>query len=255
MEWARVEVGRVGRYRAPMNASRFRIAGLLVLTAMIALVAPRSGAADTAKADGATSHRRFDDAAHWSKIFDDPTRDEWQRPGEIVAALALKPGMSVADIGAGTGYFSKRLSEAVGPAGAVFVVEVEPNLVAHLRDRAAKEKTANVVPVLASADNPRLPPASIDVALFVDAYHHVDGRSAYLAALGRSLRPDARVVIVEWKAGEQPFGPREEDHKIPPEQVEREMREAGFETVATPDLLPHQYIRIFRRADAPQVSR
>ncbi len=227
----------------------------IILAGVFAVASPRAGAAETAKPDGATSHRRFDDVGYWSKIFDDPARDEWQRPDEIVAALSLAPGMSVADIGAGTGYFSKRLSAAVGPGGAVFVVEVEPNLALHLRDRAQAEKTPNVVPVLASADNPRLPPASIDVALFVDTYHHIDGRGAYLAVLRRSLRPGARVAIVEWKAGKRPFGPKEEHHKIAPGQVEREMVAAGFESVATPDLLPHQYILIFRRTVPPEVSR
>jgi predicted methyltransferase len=239
----------VGGYGARMKATRLTLVAVAMLAGAVALGAPPPSHAETATPDAATSHRRFDDVAHWSKIFDDPTRDEWQRPDDIVAALSLTPGMSVADIGAGTGYFSKRLSAAVGPDGAVFVVEVEANLVAHLRDRAEKEKTPNVVPVLASSDNPRLPAASIDLALFVDAFHHVDGRMAYLRSLTRSLKPGARVAIIEWKAGKRPFGPKEEDHKIPPEQVEREMREAGFESVATPDLLPHQYLAMFRRAD------
>ncbi|MFN2377628.1 MAG: class I SAM-dependent methyltransferase [Candidatus Binatia bacterium] len=234
------------------RSSPMRLALAAVLAAL-ALTNSPSGAGDKPaheKPDGATSHRRFDDAAYWSKVFDDPKRDEWQRPVELVAALALKPGMTVADIGAGTGYFARRLSNAVGESGAVFVVEVEPSLIAHLRDRAEKEKTPNVVPVLASADNPRLPPSAVDVALFIDAYHHVDGRSAYLAVLQRSLKPGARVAIVEWKPGKQPYGPKEEDHKIPREQVEREMAAAGFELAQAPDLLPHQYLLVFRRKGA-----
>jgi predicted methyltransferase len=209
----------------------------------------------SAASDRATSDRRFDDTAYWSKVFDDPKRDEWQRPEELLAALSLEPGMIVADIGAGTGYFSKRLSAAVGTGGAVFAVEVEPNLVAHLRDRAEKEKTANVVPVLASKNDPRLPPASVDVVLFIDAYHHVDGRRAYLATLRRSLQPSARVAIVEWKPGERPFGPKEEDHKIPRQKVVSEMEEAGFELVAAPDPLPHQYLLIFRMTQSPPSRR
>jgi arsenite methyltransferase len=198
-----------------------------------------------APSDRATSDRRFDDTAYWAKVFDDPKRDEWQRPDRIVAALSIAPGMGVADIGAGTGYFSKRLSEAVGAGGAVFAVEVWPNLVSHLRDRAEKEHTPQVTPVLASTGNPRLPPASVDRALFVDAYHHVDGRLAYLGILRRSLRPSARVAIVEWKAGPRPFGPREEEHKIARDKVEREMASAGFVLLAAPEILEHQYVLIF----------
>jgi predicted methyltransferase len=212
---------------------------------------PPASDGSPAVSDRATSDRRFDDTAYWSKVFDDPKRDEWQKPKELVAALAIEPGMAVADIGAGTGYFSKRLAEAVGANGAVFAVEVWPNLVSHLRDRAEKEKTPNVIPVLASTGNPRLAPESVDLALFIDAYHHVDGRLAYLATLRRSLRPSARVAIVDWKPGPQPFGPKEEDHKLPREKVEAEMKEAGFELAGAPDLLPHQYVLIFRLADSP----
>jgi len=230
---------------------RLAIAVAAILAGTVAFAQPPPSADATARSDRATSNRRFDDAAQWAKVFDDPKRDEWQRPDQLVAALSLATGMTVADIGAGTGYFAKRLSTAVGVAGAVFAVEVEPNLVVHLRERAQDEKTPNVVPVLASVDNPRLPPASVDVALFVDAYHHVDGRLDYLAILRRSLRPSARVAIADWKPGPQPVGPKEEDHKIAREQVEREMNAAGFELVAAPDLLPHQYLLIFRLKASP----
>lgn len=230
------------------RARRLRLAVAFFAATVVAVVAaPRASAEEhVAPGDGATIHRRFDDVAHWSKVFDDPKRDAWQRPDQIVAALSLAPGMAVADVGAGTGYFCRRLSAAVGAGGTVFAVEVEPALVTHLRDRADTENTPNVTPVLASAGNPRLPPASIDLALFVDTFHHVDGRGAYLATLRRSLKPSARVAIVEWKAGPRPFGPKEESHKLPRDQVEREMRQAGFEPLPSPDLLEHQYFLLFR---------
>ncbi len=234
--------GRVGgpfRKRAAALAASCLLAGLGLV--------PAGWSAQHGPGDAATSHRRFDDVEHWSRVFDDPARDAWQKPDEVVAALQLAAGQGVADIGAGTGYFTRRLSTAVGPQGAVFAVEVEPNLVARLRDRAQQEGAANVVPVLASPDNPRLPPGSIDAALFVDAYHHVDGRREYLRRLRPALRAGARVVVVEWKAGRQPVGPKEEDHKLAREQVVREMTEAGFEAVAEPPVLPHQYVLVFRK--------
>jgi SAM-dependent methyltransferase len=195
----------------------------------------------------ATSHRRFNDVAYWTRVFDDPHRAEWQKPDELVRALSISPGMKVADVGAGTGYFSALLSKAVGESGAVFAVEVEPNLVEHLRARAEKESTRNVVPVLASTDNPRLPAGTLDLVLFVDAYHHVDDRARYLETVKHSLTSSGRIAIVEWKPGPLPVGPREEEHKIPRDQLIRELEGAGFVLESSPDFLPYQWLLVFGR--------
>jgi predicted methyltransferase len=196
-------------------------------------------------ADDATSHRRFDDPAYWSKVFDDPARAAWQKPAEVVAALGLRPGQCVADLGAGTGYFSRLLSAAVGPTGAVLAVDPEPNLVAHLRERAEREGTANVVPVLASLDNPRLPAGRVDVVLIVDTYHHIDDRLDYFRRLRQALRPPGRVAIVDWQKRPLPVGP-EMDHKLAREQVVEEMEAAGYRLVDEPGLLPYQYFLVFQ---------
>jgi ubiquinone/menaquinone biosynthesis C-methylase UbiE len=195
--------------------------------------------------DDATSHRRFDDPAYWSKVFDDPGRAAWQKPEELVAALGLRPGQCVADLGAGTGYFSRLLSAAVGPTGTVLAVDPEPNLVAHLRQRAEREGSANVVPVLASLDNPRLPAGLVDVVLIVDTVHHIDDRVAYFRRLRQALRPPGRIAIVDWQKRELPVGP-EMDHKLAREQVVREMETAGYRLVEEPSILPYQYFLIFQ---------
>jgi ubiquinone/menaquinone biosynthesis C-methylase UbiE len=195
--------------------------------------------------DDATSHRRFDDPAYWSKVFDDPGRAAWQKPEELVAALGLRPGQCVADLGAGTGYFSHLLSAAVGPTGTVLAVDPEPNLVAHLRERAEREGSANVVPVLASLDNPRLPAGLVDVVLIVDTFHHIDDRVAYFRRLRQALRPPGRIAIVDWQKRELPVGP-EMDHKLAREQVVREMETAGYRLVEEPSILPYQYFLIFQ---------
>jgi len=122
-------------------------------------------------------------------VFDDPSRDAWQKPAEVVAALGLHPGMTVADLGAGTGYFSRHLSAAVGPEGTVLAADTEPNMVAHLRERAGSERTANVVPVLASADNPRLPAHATDLVLIVDTFHTSTTGSRTSAGFRRCLSP------------------------------------------------------------------
>lgn len=192
----------------------------------------------------ATSHRRFDDVEYWSGVFDDPKRDEWQKPDQLVAVLALEAGATVADLGAGTGYLLSRLSRAVGDTGRVYAVEVEATLVAHLRDRAEAERLDNVTPLLASKDNPRLPSGAVDLLIILDTYHHLDARDAYLDHVERALAPGGRVAIVDWKKKELAVGPPM-DHKLARERVVEEMTAAGFTIVAEPEILENQYFLIF----------
>jgi predicted methyltransferase len=213
---------------------------LMLRTAAVAAGEPTPATAS----DRATAVQSFADVDYWSKVFDDPKRDAWQKPKELVAALALRPGQAVADLGAGTGYFSRYLAAAVGPDGTVFAVEVEAALVAHLRERAEREGAANVVPVLASTDNPRLPEGGVDLIFIADTYHHLDHRAAYLPRLGRALRPSGRIAVIDWKAGTLPEGPPPE-HKLARERVVAEMRMAGFALAGEPDLLPYQYVLVF----------
>ncbi|SRR6266404_1526210 len=226
-----------------ISASTTPVALPATISASTTPAAPAS-AAPTHAPFAATSRHPFDDAKYWSSIFDDPARDVWQKPADVVAALGLRPGMRVADLGAGTGYFSRYLSAAVGTGGTVFAVDTEPNLVARLRERAEQEHTANVTPVLASFDDPRLPAASIDVVLIVDTYHHLDARLGYLTRLRGALKPHGRVAIVEWQAKPLPVGPPLE-HKLAREQVIEEMQAAGYRLVAEPPILPYQYVLLF----------
>jgi SAM-dependent methyltransferase len=192
----------------------------------------------------ATTHRSFADVEHWTTVFDDPARDAWQKPKEVVRALGIAPGMRVADLGAGTGYFLGVLSAAVGPTGSVFAVDREPRMVEHLRARAEREGIRNVVPVLASRDDPRLPPGVVDLILVVDTFHHIDERLGYLRAMRRFLSPAGRVAIIDWHERPLPVGPPPE-HKLAREQVVREMEDAGWALAGEPDLLPYQYLLIF----------
>jgi ubiquinone/menaquinone biosynthesis C-methylase UbiE len=140
---------------------------------------------------------------------------------------------------------SRRLSEAVGPRGTVFAVDPEPNLVAHLRARAERERTANVVPVLASSDNPRLPTGGVDLVLILDTYHHLDDRLRYFRDLARVLRPGGRVAVIDWHKRPLPVGP-DLDHKLAREQVVAEMTAAGWTLDSESDVLPYQYFLLFR---------
>ena len=187
-------------------------------------------------------HRSFDQAEKWAKEFDDPSRDEWQKPNEVLDALHLDRTARVADLGAGTGYFSARIARLI-PEGKLFAVDIEPDMLRFLGERAQREHLSVLVPVLASAGSPNLP-EPVDLVLVVDTYHHIDGRLAYFAALRASLRPGGRLAIVDFKA-DSPNGPPPE-HRISAEQVTAELNAAGYSLLATHLFLPRQYFLVFR---------
>jgi SAM-dependent methyltransferase len=187
-------------------------------------------------------HHSFGNAETWAKEFDDPTRDAWQKPDEILDALHLAQSASVADIGAGTGYFSVRIAKLV-PDGKVFAVDIEPDMLRYLGERAHHEHLHALRTVQASADNPNLP-EPVDVALIVDTYHHIDDRVGYFSRLKSSLRPGGRVAIVDFKT-DAPDGPPPE-RRIPPDKVTAELEQAGYTLVARHEFLPRQYFLVFQ---------
>lgn len=184
---------------------------------------------------------KFDDPARYAKSFDDPARDAWQMPARVIEALALKPGMTIADIGAGTGYFSMRLAKA--PGISVLAVDIEPKMIDYLKTRAASAGVTNVTAVLAGPTTPNLP-GPVDVILVVDTYHHLPHRPAYFRELRRSLKPGGRIAIVDFRK-DAPEGPPAH-FRFTPEQVRDEMTRAGYQLEAAHDFLPRQYFLIFR---------
>jgi ubiquinone/menaquinone biosynthesis C-methylase UbiE len=194
--------------------------------------------------DGAF-HRRFNDAQKWAKEFDNPDRDAWQKPEEILDALRIGRSTQVADVGAGTGYFSVRIAKRV-PEGKVYAADVEPDMVAYLGERAKREHLKNLMPVQSSADNANLP-KPVDLILVVDTYHHIGYRPQYFAKLKSSLTPKGRLAIVDFKA-DSPNGPPVE-HRIPPKKVEEELNAAGYSLVETHNFLPRQYFLVFQKRD------
>jgi SAM-dependent methyltransferase len=185
---------------------------------------------------------RFDDAERYAKEFDDPARDAWQMPARVIDALALRPGYVVADIGAGTGYFTVRLAKATAAPAKVYAVDIEPSMVEHVRQRAAKEGLANVVAVQAAPDRANLPEPA-DVVLVVDTYHHIPNREAYFRALKQSIKPGGRLAIVDFRK-DAPGGPPKE-FRFSPEQIASEMGKAGFKLQSTHDFLPRQIFLVF----------
>jgi SAM-dependent methyltransferase len=189
-------------------------------------------------------HQHFDDAERWAQVFDDPARDAWQKPQEVIRALALAPDALVADIGAGTGYFSVRLARAV-PHGRVYAVDVAPSMVQHLEARAQREKLANLVALQADADDPRLPHA-VDLVLLVDTYHHIGDRTAYFGKLRASLSRGGRLAIIDFRP-DSPVGPKQ--GRIAPDTVKAELAHAGYRFAAEHDFLPYQYFLVFALTD------
>jgi len=185
-------------------------------------------------------HHRFDDAASWSKVFDDPARDEWQKPAAVVAAMTIEPGMTIADVGAGTGYFEPHLSKAAGSSGKVLAIDVEADMVRWTNDRAKREGLANVEARLGAPDDPKLAPSSIDRVLVVDTWHHVDDRPGYAKKLAAALRPGGVVCVVDFTK-ESPHGPPP-NARLTPEQVSADLKSAGLEPRKVEAGLPYQYM-------------
>jgi cyclopropane fatty-acyl-phospholipid synthase-like methyltransferase len=206
---------------------------------MVAAVA-LSGAAAAQSPD---SHRHgFGDAEKWAHVFDDPERDAWQKPHEVISALALKPDAALADIGAGTGYFAARLANML-PKATVYAVDVEPEMVKYLGERAKREGLKNLKPVAARPDDARLP-AKVDLILLVDVYHHIDNRERYFRKLAASLRPGGRLAVIDFRL-DSPEGPPK-SARIAPEQVKTELARAGYALAAEHGFLPRQYFLVFR---------
>jgi len=192
----------------------------------------------------ATIHHSFDDVTKWVGVFDDPGRDAWQKPEAVIEAIGIKPGMTVADLGAGTGYFSVRLAKAVGPKGRVLAIDVEPKLVDHMKERAVKSQLSQLEAVLAPTDDPKLPKQGVDCVLIVDTWHHIDDRLNYLPKLAAGLKPGGRVAVVDFKKGDFPVGPPDA-HKLTADAVAAEFKDAGWKLAKQWDELAYQYVLVF----------
>jgi len=212
----------------------------LAVAALMAAAAP--SAAQERHPPGTAESHRFSDPQKWSAAFDDPQRDQWQKPDQIIAALALKPSDLVADIGAGTGYLAVRLARHL-KAGTVYAVDIEANMVRHLAERAKASGIANLRAVTASATSANLP-EPVDVAVLLNVYHHIAERPAYFKRLQASLKPAARVTIIDFRP-ESPVG-APKHMRLPAGRIESEMKAAGYKLVASHDFLPYQYFLVFQ---------
>ena len=179
-----------------------------------------------------------------------PDRDARQKPKDLVAAMGLKPGMTVADVGTGVGYMLPFLSDAVGSNGHVTAEDIFPDFLEKARQRATSQKLSNVAFILGTPDDPKLPANTFDAILMLDVYHHVDFPAKVLASLREALKPDGRLVIVEYHKNEEsmPNGRALTHIRLAESDAEREIESNGFRLLSHHDHVPKvQWMGIFAK--------
>lgn len=192
-----------------------------------------------------THQHSFSNAERWAHVFDDPQRDAWQKPHEVIQSLALAPDAIVADVGAGTGYFAVRLANML-PAGRVYAVDIEPDMVAYLAERARREKRDNMLAIAGAPDDPKLP-EKVDLILMVDVHHHIDERERYFRRLSAALKPGGRIAIIDFRP-DAPQGPPKAA-RIAADSVIEELKGAGYTLTQQHRFLPNQYFLVFKPAE------
>jgi SAM-dependent methyltransferase len=191
-----------------------------------------------------THQHSFGGAEQWAQEFDDPKRDAWQKPHEVIQALALKPDAVIADIGSGTGYFSVRLAHMV-PKGRVYGVDIEPDMVKYLAERAKREGLKNLIAVTGAPGDPLLP-EKVDLILMVDTYHHIEDRDRYFRTLHDALKPGGRIAIIDFRM-DSPDGPPKSARSTS-DGIKAELNRVDYTLVQEHAFLPNQYFLIFEQA-------
>jgi SAM-dependent methyltransferase len=183
---------------------------------------------------------------HGAAWLERPERALEERPDLVLAALDLKRSMTVADVGAGSGYYSSRMAERVGPEGTVYAVDIQPEMINMLEQQMVLRKATNVKALLGTTTDPRLPAGTLDLALMVDVYHEFEYPYEMLAAVVRALKPGGRVVFVEFR-GDDPTVPIKAAHTMTEAQVRKEAAVQPLEWVRTVGDLPWQHLIVFRK--------
>lgn len=188
-------------------------------------------------------HGKKKDTGYYIRMFEAPDRGEWQKPDEVIRALGLKKGQRVADIGAGSGYFTRRFAAAVAPGGEAIGYDVDPGMVTAMKEDAAKRKINNYRALLIRPERPDLGKSAFDMIFICNTYHHMDNRVTYLEYLKPSLNKNGRVVIVDYRKDSK-FGPPAA-FKLEEGRVTGEFSKAGYRLLKKHDFLPNQYILEF----------
>lgn len=216
---------------------------IISLLAMLAL--PLSALAqDAVQRDRQQMHQLHRDSRAYIGMLDDPKRDAYQKPHEVMRTLDIRQGEVIADIGAGSGYFTFRLAHRVGDKGRVYAVDISPDMIRHLNRRIRELKAMNVTAILADADDPLLADASIDRFFFSDSWHHIENQSKYLSLIKKMLKPGGEIIMIDFHKKELPVGPPMQ-MKIAREDLIRQMESNGFRLTKEHTFLPYQYFLVF----------
>jgi ubiquinone/menaquinone biosynthesis C-methylase UbiE len=189
-------------------------------------------------------HRIQQDSKAYIARLEDPMRDAYQKPAEVVKALKIKEGEVIADIGSGSGYFTLPLARAAGRTGRVYAVDTNPDMIRHLNRRIRDLSVTNVVTVLCAPDDPLLEDGSVDRFFICDTWHHIGGHAKYLALLKKMLKPGGQVILVDFKKAKTPVGPPME-MRIARDDLVQEMDTNGFRLAEEHTFLQYQYFLIF----------
>jgi ubiquinone/menaquinone biosynthesis C-methylase UbiE len=177
-------------------------------------------------------------------MLENPQREAEQKPEEVIAALDLKAGETLADIGAGSGYFTFRFARKVGDSGRVYAVDINSDMILHMNRYIRDKKVKNVTTVLSVPDDPLLPDVSINRFFICNTWHHVGNRPQYIALMKKMLKPGGQIVVMDYKKEQLPVGPPP-DMKMAREEVIREMESGGFKLAKEHAFLPYQYFLVF----------
>ena len=217
-----------------------------LIVSLIALLAmPFSAPAqDAVKGDHHQMHQLHRDSRAYIGMLEDPKRDAYQKPHEVMRTLDIRHGEVIADIGAGSGYFTFRLAHHVGDNGRVYAVDVSPDMILHLNRRIRDLKAMNVSSILADPDDPLLPEGSVNRFFFSDSWHHIENQTSYLSLIKKMLKPGGEIVMIDFHKKELPVGPPMQ-MKIAREDLIRQMESNGFRLMKEHTFLPYQYFLIF----------
>jgi ubiquinone/menaquinone biosynthesis C-methylase UbiE len=230
-----------------MKMSQFRrttICVTLFLSLILSFALTGCNGQQTKHKHEPATQQRFSDIDKWVRMFEDPERVKWSKPAEVVKAMGLENGDVVADIGAGTGYFTRLFAMAVAPQGMAIGLDIEESMVKYMKDDAKKLGLNNYDAKVIPTDDAGLAANSVDVIFLSNTYHHISNRVDYFKAVAKGLKKDGRVVIVDFYKDSKIGPPR--DHKLAKVITLKEMNEAGYRLVKTHNILEHQYFLEFR---------
>ncbi len=194
--------------------------------------------------EGAHKHK-FKAPEEWATRWNDPSRDAWQKPSEVISLMEITPGMQVADLGAGTGYMLPHLAKAAGAEGSVLALDIQPEMLTYLEARVAKEGWTTVKPTKVPMDGPGLDAASLDRLVTLNTWHHIQDREAYAAKVKEVLKPGGLFMIVDYTLEAEPGPPKA--YRLAPEAVVKELQAGGLDAKIATETLPKHYIIIGRK--------